>query len=99
MKNSIQMNNTSEMKRFVSRHATTSSGAEGQLSTLRLLSLSKHNSQLSTPSYAGGGYNLILVQLVENNKFPKAIVPILLLAKNYQLSIVHYPLSIIHYPL
>ncbi|MBO4873951.1 MAG: T9SS type A sorting domain-containing protein [Bacteroidales bacterium] len=49
------MNNTSEMKRFVSRHATTSSGAEGQLSTLRLLSLSKHNSQLSTPSYAGGG--------------------------------------------
>jgi len=54
-------------------------------------------------SYAGGGYNLILVQLVENNNFPKAIVPILLLA-NYPLSIVNlqlgeanYPLSIIHY--
>ena len=29
--------------------------------------------------------NQKLVQLVENNNFPKAIVPIMLLAKNYQL--------------
>ena len=43
-------------------------------------------------SYAGGGYNLILVQLVENNNFPKAMMPILLLAKNYQFSIIHYQL-------
>ena len=78
--------------------------------TLRLLAEPKDNFQLSgcwacrsttlnVFVYREGGYNLILVQLVENNNFPKAIVPILLLGKNYQLSIVHYPLCIVHYPL